>query len=246
MGLYFNDKTHKNMYKNQGEIEGNNQRIYVKNHISEMIKEQEKINNSLKQTLLEIKTTNDRHQHKNESKWLHIEAQLMELQQFNADYKVIEERVIDYLSKLEKDNEKIHEQLEEGKLSEQELQEELSKINSSYQIISNQLADAARENEQLSMKFDKHSNLQEELSEQLTVQVESNAEIEKRLDNQEALTEIVIRQMDHFRSLLFERTNYLSEKIEETFGYILGVLTNKQAETNFLMYESSKRREKSK
>lgn len=246
MGLYFNDKNHTNMYKNRGDIQGKNQKIYVKNHVSEMVKEQERVNHSLKQTLFEIRTLYEQQHDKNESKWTHIETQLLELQQFNTHYEAVENKVTDYLKKLDKDNVKIQEQIETGKLSDEELQEELSKINSSYQVISNQLADVVKANEQLSLKVDKQIVSQEELSEKLSVQTESQEKIQKRLDNQEALTEKVIRQMDHFRSLLFERTNYLSEKMDETVSYFFGLLTDKQVGSNFLMYEKLKRKEKSK
>ncbi len=238
MGLYFNDKNHTNMYKNREEVQGKNQKIFVKNHVSEMVKEQERINNSLQQTLFEIRTLFEKQHDKNESKWTHIESQLIELQHFNAHYETVENKVTDYLKKLEKDNVKIQEQIETGKLTEAGLQEELSKINSSYQIISNQLDDVVKAYEQLSLKVDQQIDSQQE-------QTKSQEKIQKRLDNQEALTEKVIRQMDHFRGLLFERTNYLSEKMDETFSYIFGLLTDKQAGTNFLMYEKLKREEKS-
>lgn len=105
----------------------------------------------------------------------------------------------------------------------------------------------AKANGKLALKVDKQTDYQEQLSEQLSAQGESTKQIEKRMESQEALTEKVVRQMGDFRSVLFERTNYLSEKIEETYSYILSQLTDcDQIHSNFLLYESQKQKEKSK
>jgi hypothetical protein len=38
------------------------------------------------------------------------------------------------------------------------------------------------------------------------------------LENQEALTEKLMRKVDNFRSILYERTHFLADKIEEGYN----------------------------
>lgn len=47
------------------------------------------------------------------------------------------------------------------------------------------------------------------------------ADLEKRMDTQDAFLDKIIRELDYFRGLLFERTYYIVEKIEEKSRAIL-------------------------
>ena len=235
------------MYKSRDNIVGRNQEIYVQSHASEMVKEQERINDSLKQTILGIRTLNEQQHLESENKWTYIETQLEELQHFNMRHEIMGKEVGSYLTQLEKDNIAIRELIEADQLAEQVVRDQLSEVNSSYQGIAEQLEEVAEANNQLRLKVDNQTNFQEKMSEQLSVQEESSEKIGKRMDNQEALTEKLVRQVGQFRSLLFERTNYLTEKIEEASGYIQSTLTNREyIQMNYLQGEDQKRKVKSK
>ena len=54
---------------------------------------------------------------------------------------------------------------------------------------------------------------------QLSIHEEHQVDVLKQLDKQEALTEKISRQLNHIRSIIFERTNYLATKLED--GYKL-------------------------
>lgn len=51
-------------------------------------------------------------------------------------------------------------------------------------------------------------------------------EVLNRLEHQEALTEKITRQIEYFRSILFERTNYLAEKIESGYHHTSSYIAN--------------------
>lgn len=61
------------------------------------------------------------------------------------------------------------------------------------------------------------SKIEHQLSAQISKQEDFQQEIIKRLDKQEAITEKLLRKMDDFRSILYERTNFLTEKIEQAY-----------------------------
>ena len=92
-----------------------------------------------------------------------------------------------------------------------------------------------------------HSLNNAELSQQIKEQKENQQEVLTRLDNQEALTEKALRQIGHLRSSLFERTNYLAEKIEDSYqltsSYLYQLLTGADQPLGFYVY-SEERKEK--
>ncbi|AOV07096.1 hypothetical protein [Sporosarcina ureilytica] len=86
------------------------------------------------------------------------------------------------------------------------------------------MAQLHEENKLLSEKIEQQFNLQKEMSEKLSNHEAFQTEVIERLENQEALAEKILRKIDHFRSILYERTNFLSEKIgkgyEATSAYM--------------------------
>ena len=67
--------------------------------------------------------------------------------------------------------------------------------------------------------------MQNQLSQQISKQADTQLEVLNRLENQEALTEKILRQIDYFRATLFERTNYLAEKIDTGYNYAVSYVS---------------------
>lgn len=86
-----------------------------------------------------------------------------------------------------------------------------------------------KKSEELALKMEQQIELQEQLANQISKQENFQNEVLNRLENQEALTEKMIRKIDNFRSILYERTHYLAEKIEDgynsTSAYIYDLVT---------------------
>lgn len=69
--------------------------------------------------------------------------------------------------------------------------------------------------EKLEERIQAHSEHNQQLVHQMTFIEEAQKDVLDRVDNNEGLIEKVMRQIDHLRSILFERTNDLEEKIEK-------------------------------
>jgi vacuolar-type H+-ATPase subunit I/STV1 len=86
--------------------------------------------------------------------------------------------------------------------------------------------------------------LQRKLSEKISKQEEFQTGVLTRLDQQEALTEKIARQLNHIRSILFERTNYLAEKIDEgykiTSSYVYNLMTGSDQPITFYLMNNKK------
>jgi hypothetical protein len=101
------------------------------------------------------------------------------------------------------------------------------------------------ENEELIVHLLKtQEELQKQLSEKISKQEEFQTGVLNRLDQQEALTEKIFRQLNHIRSILFERTNYLAEKIDEgykiTSSYVYNLMTGSDQPITFYLMNNKK------
>ena len=98
----------------------------------------------------------------------------------------------------------------------------------------NSLKNYGGKNEELVLKMDQQLELQQKMATQIAKQENVQHEVVNRLENQEAISEKVLRKIDDFRSILYERTNYLAEKIEKgytsTSSYVYKMMTaNKES-----------------
>jgi hypothetical protein len=101
------------------------------------------------------------------------------------------------------------------------------------------------ENEELIVHLLKtQEEMQKQLSEKISKQEEFQSGVLDRLDQQEALTEKIFRQLNHIRSILFERTNYLAEKIDEgykiTSSYVYNLMTGSDQPITFYLMNNKK------
>ncbi|GAB3049571.1 hypothetical protein [Virgibacillus ainsalahensis] len=212
MGLYINRQQHGNVYKNDSDIKTPNQGIFIRNHVSEMMKEQQKVNDALNRSFHGIKQLHEQQGNIQSDRWMKISSQLSMLKEMNRQHEKLEGDVVERLENLEKTIKKDH-------LSEEKFLEQFTNLKQTNQEIAARLGEYGQANEQIAQKMEEQAEIQKHMANQVSKQNESQGKLESRMENQEALMEKVIRQLDHFRSILFERTSFLSEKIEE--GYKL-------------------------
>jgi len=246
MGLYINENKHADIYKNVGNIHEPNQGYYMKNHVSEMMKEQQQINESLHRSFKQMKMMHEQRELQSGFKLEQIGKQLQELQEMKENHEVMEGQVMNQLKKLEADYQKLQVLLNEERLSEQDMKESLDQLAASNEDISDLLQEVRQETKRLAVKMDSQAELQKALSDQMTEQHGSTERLTKRMDHQEALSEKIIRQMDYFRSLLFERTNHLTEKLEQMSSYVLQMLSGSDSlQQNYLLKKKQREKENS-
>ena len=103
-------------------------------------------------------------------------------------------------------------------------------------------------NHQLVLKMNQQLELQKEVAEKMTKQEEFQGEVLERLDNQEALMDKISRQINHIRSILFERTNYLATKIDDgyklTSSYVYNLMTGSEKPLTFFLMNRKEENQK--
>lgn len=158
----------------------------------------------------------------------------------------------DFLSDLMNEQQKANASLEKA-LSELGFQTQLQEETHSTQWnnIGEQLNDLRsrleryeKANHQLVLQINEQLELQKEVAEKIKKQEEFQGEVLQRLDTQEALMDKISRQINHIRSILFERTNYLATKIDDgyklTSTYVYKLMTGSDQPLTFFLMNQRK------
>lgn len=216
MGLFINSEQHHGMYKNVAKINVPNQTTFRRDHLAELLKEQQKMNDSLHKSILKLGILNEQRDEKQLNQWQEVSDRLGRLEKVNHQQDL---QMMAHLKTLTDDNKNLQMMIEDDRISSQEIMKQIKQ----------------------------HSLNNLDLTQQLTEQKEGQREVLIRLDNQEALTEKALRQIDNLRSSLFERTNYLAEKIEDSYqltsSYLYQLLTGADQSLTFYV-NSENRKEK--
>ncbi|MEH7085517.1 hypothetical protein V7139_22645 [Neobacillus drentensis] len=158
----------------------------------------------------------------------------------------------DFLSELVQEQQKANTTLKKA-LSEIGLQTQIQEETHSTQWnnVGQQLNDLRKRmehyeaaNHQLVLQMNEQLELQKVVAEKMSKQEEFQGGVLQRLDNQEALMDKISRQINHIRSILFERTNYLAAKIDDgykiTSSYVFKLMTGTDQPLTFLLMNHKK------
>jgi hypothetical protein len=222
MGLFINKDKHPDVYKNNDRINESNQGSFKRNHLSELLEEQHTANEMLQHSFNELKDLFEKQGNKTANQWRYFGNRLYELKKGNQQHEKVESNMVEWLMKLDEKNSILQMTLENELKIKKDFIDRMNNLNHSNQEVVNRLDKFGLATDQLDLKVNEQLDLQKQMSFQGTKLEDKQNEVLKRMDSQEALTEKVSRQIDHFRSILFERTNYLAEKIDS--GYNLTTL----------------------
>lgn len=225
MGLFINSEKHPDVYKNNGQINDSNQGFFRKNQMSDMIDEQQKTNETLQQSLNELKSSYYKQTNRQNNRWKYLQYGISEQRKLNYQHEKVDNQVLSWLEKLDEKNSTLQVTLKDEVIFKQEMKNYMDTLNHSNSEVVNKLDKYGLANEQLELKVDEQLDMQNQLSQQISKQADTQLEVLNRLENQEALTEKIIRQVDYFRATLFERTNYLSEKIDTGYNYAISYIS---------------------
>jgi hypothetical protein len=238
MGLFINNDKHPDVYKNNDHIFEKNQLVYKRDHVSELREEQQKANESLQQSFDEMKNLFAKQAQKQAYHWRYFGNRLYELKKVTLKQEKAEGHVMDWLKKLDEQNTKLQLTFEKDQFVKEEFVSSIENLNHSSQEVVKRLDYLGMENEQISLKVNEQLDLQKQMSQQIFTQEEKQNDVLERLDNQEALTEKILRQIDHFRAVLFERTNFLAEKLDTSYNYTASYFTKlmngNESKTHFI------------
>ena len=171
-------------------------------------------------------------------------------QQLNSSNQMVSRQ--DFLTQVMNEQHKANAALEKA-LSELGFKNQIQKESqlAQWNHVGDQLTDLRKRlersedaNHQLVVQMKEQLELQKSVSEIITKQEEFQEGVLQRLDSQEALMDKISRQINHIRSILFERTNYLAAKIDDgykiTSSYVYKLMTGSDQPLTFLLMNQRK------
>ncbi|MRH44370.1 hypothetical protein GH741_17135 [Aquibacillus halophilus] len=218
MGLFINAKGNPGVFKNQEKIPEPNQAYLKIDRISEIVNEQKKTNNSILNSIQGLNSLYHKQQDTQAVQWKNFNKQLSELGRSKLTFEEFETFARERLKILYENDEKLLNHLEDESALKRDLINQISLVNDSNQEMVNQLGEFESTNQQITVRMQELFELNKQMSDQLSNHGDNQSTMLDHLENQEALMEKTLRQLTHFRSALYERTNYLVEKIENSYS----------------------------
>ena len=261
MGLYVNKSDHPDVYKNKRDVSTSNQEYVRRNFLNDLLNEQQKTNHVLNETINELKSQYKQYKKTQNTKWKSVNRKIHYLKKSNQQHTETDNKILQQLDTLDEKNTDLIDTLSKETLLTESVLKQINHLTQSNKEISNRIEKTEASKEQLFMglteqhvlqkevvdRLANHEEIQKAVIEKLAHQEEFQTEVLRRLDSQEALTEKIFRQINHIRSILFERTNDLATKIEDgyklTSTYVYKLMTGSDQPMTFTMIKDKKKKE---
>ncbi|OEH56165.1 hypothetical protein AQ616_01205 [Oceanobacillus sp. E9] len=223
MSLYMNEN--ENVYKSEQQLYAPNQQVFIRSHMSEVLEEHNNIQQSIMKSIRRLNSQMAGQGLKQQQNWDSITDQLQILEKDSMNHKMMEQNVLDKLQILEDSQQSISIQIKEEGISKQQITSHLTELKKSQQVLQELMDSMQTTNEKYHDKVEEQNQMQQAVMQTLKDKEVETGKVYERLESQDALLEKVVRQMDHFRGVMYERTNYLAKKLESTVTYMLNKLT---------------------
>ncbi|WP_203247142.1 hypothetical protein [Sporosarcina beigongshangi] len=233
MGLFINIQSHSDVFNNEANLVEINQSYSRIDSLTQWMQEQHEENASLHRHIGDLEMLLQQQKKVQSNQLTTIRNRLNELQKIDFQHEQFKNNVMKSLRQLDDQQQELHQMLVDEQVLEQ--------------VFRMQISESSKE---MATKMNEHMDHQQQLSKQILQQGDAQKVVISRLDNQEGLTDKMARQLDHLRGVLYERTNFLTEKIENSYtvtaSYLAKLLTNpEQPMTRFLMNPKSEEKQRS-
>jgi chromosome segregation ATPase len=224
MGVYINRSTHPNLFQTRKPIETQNQDYFHSDYMRDLLTNQKELQESLENALKSFKITFQKHQYSDDKRWRDINKQIQELSQSSEKHDSFMTQAREWLHVLENNNVELQKIIQSDSIVKENMKEEITRIHESNREMVGQLASYENLNEQLVTKMNELVELYQSMSTKITEQSNKQDTVIDNLEKQEAMMEKSYRQLNNLRSILYERTSYVAEKIEESYKLTSSIL----------------------
>lgn len=222
MGIYFKDQLKGKLYQNKGHIKAHQQSEFYESHVSIWMKQQQQIND-LMQRSMELMQRQSRFQEERQrEKWDQINVQMKQLKEDKQQEKLME-KLLAKMGQIEENQNNLKQEREKDKHFQQQVQEQMNQLMQQYRQMEEQLENITGQIENLELQA---------------------KETSQRLEEQEAITQKIVRQLDFIRSIIFERTSYVTGKMDEYFQYVKDAISPSALHRNRPLFEEKVEKEK--
>src|SRR5699024_10454153 len=209
MGLFINNLEHPRVFKNKESIHETSHAVFKIDYVSELVRRQEEVNEKLLHAFHGLQANYQQQASAARNRWEAMDGQVKKLEDSHLRQVKLSEGAIASQHRLEQQVTNLHDILEKDAGFQQETLNKISHMQAANEGLENKLTAQETLHQQLSSQMDEVYGLQKQMTEQTSKQEEKQEDMFKRLENQEAVMEKITRQLAHFRSIIFERTNHV-------------------------------------
>ena len=231
MGLFFNRKNHTELYKGNI-INEKNQAIYRSDSISEAMMEQKKAFDIMNEKYSEMEKQLNKQRRIQSDRWRTTGIRLDELMDCQSQHLQFEQEAIETLENLDRKHMELQKVIEDKQKMNDELVEQINMLSQSNAEIAQRLDKFDTDQEKLLTKMDAQMEKQDQFSLSLEEQKTVQTEIAERIEQHEGLIEKMMRQMDFLRSVIFERSHFIAEKIDKSYQLTTTYISNVRGKSN--------------
>lgn len=226
MGLFINKNL--NLFEGTRPSEETNQVTYRSDSLSELMAEQKRTLETMKNQYKAIEKQVGKQNRIQTDRWTVAKMRIEEVLENQEQQYQFEQEAIASIERLGRKNEELQEILDKKKSLNEELVSQIEILTRSNEQIVERLDKFDMDQEVILTKMDEQLEMQNQFATSLHEQQTVQTEIVDRLENQEGLMDKILRQLDYFRSVLFERTHFISEKIDKSISFMSNRKTEKK------------------
>ncbi len=250
MGLYMNAKAHEGLYRNHNSIPTSNQRFFHSNYLADLLKEQKDTNRSLVLAHHQLKQQQLQQLSEQRGNWQEANHQLKRLLEMKSKQEIMEQKNNEHLQHISAYQQQMKHHIEQQDTGHEAMEQQLKGLLQTQAETSKQLKQMETSNQQLIEKIEQLTTQQQEMATALTAHKSHQEDVLERLENQEATLEKVVRQLTNLRSIVFERTSHLVEKVEGSYSvtaaYVYKLLTKSDEPIEIIMSPPKKKQHTAK
>ena len=215
MDLFMNREAHPEVFINDLDgIKPNNQRIFTIDPLTE----QKEANLSLQRRLNDLESLLEQQDTQQTNQLQTIHKFLDGLRDREMTQEQFESEVMESFVQLHAENHSFQRKLADEHVFNRQVAKQVRDVSQLTTELTGSVEGVVRANEEISREVKEQVTHQQRLSEQLVKQKDLQQTILSRLAKQEGLTERMMKQVDHLRSVLYERSSFLAEKIGGTYS----------------------------
>ena len=231
MGLFFNKKNHTDLYKGN-DIAERNQAIYRTDSLSEAMKEQKKSFDMMNEKYSDMEKQLQRQRRIQSDRWKTTGMRFEEILDYQSQHRQFEQEAIETLERLDRKHKDLQKILDNKRRMNEELVEQINMLNQSNNEIAERLNKFDADQEKLLSKMDEQIVKQDQFSLSLEEQKINQTEIVERIEQQEGLLDKMMRQLDFLKSVVFERSHFIAEKIDKSYQLTTTYISNIRGKSN--------------
>ncbi|MFC0300312.1 hypothetical protein ACFFIS_05670 [Virgibacillus soli] len=226
MALFINRAHHPDVYKTDEEIVASNQHVFQTDVKAEMIQSQRKVNERLQESVRLLNRLYEQQHIQQQAQWQKVDRRLKEINIVNQAQARKEEEMLHKISMLMEFDKTLQSTIEKYHEEDKELGTNITQLLQMKPWMEQQLSEQLERDEKVLSQLSQLISAQEMAEQQMMHDKEEQKSIVSRLDKQAATLEKVTRQLDHFRSILYERSHYLAGKVEDSVRLTASYLYN--------------------